>query len=237
MPDSAVGIWPSGCDVVIVGAGGFGREVLGIAYDLGSDSRILGFADDDSSKEGAVLDGKDVLGPIETLSSRTPGGAHFVVAVGDPMARAGLVKRARRHGLLPAVLVSPTAVVSQFTRIERGCILCAMCIVNSQVKVGAYTIINLASTVGHDATLGAFTTLAPGVHVSGYARIGSLCDLGTGAIVNPGIEVGRRSVVGSGATVVRSIPAGMVAVGTPAKPIRRCHIPNVRHSVDPAFGL
>lgn len=230
-----VGLWPLGCDLVILGAGGFGRETLGIAYDLGLDSRILGFADDDISKVRAVLDGKRVLGPIEALSDRTRSSTHFVVAVGDPLSRAGLVRRARRQGLLPAVLVSPSAVVSRFARIERGCILCAMCVVNSQAEVGAYSIINLASTVGHDAALGAFTTLAPGVHVSGYARIGSLCDIGSGAVVNPGIDVGRRSIVGSGATVVHSLPMGIVAVGTPAKPIRECYPRNVPRSVDPPF--
>ncbi len=44
--------------------------------------------------------------------------------------------------------------------------------------------------------------------------------IGSGAIINPGVTVGRNSVIGAGAVVTSSIPANVVAVGVPAKPIK-----------------
>jgi maltose O-acetyltransferase len=44
--------------------------------------------------------------------------------------------------------------------------------------------------------------------------------LGAGAIVCPGVTIGRDTVVGAGAVVVKDLPAGVVAVGNPARVIR-----------------
>jgi maltose O-acetyltransferase len=44
--------------------------------------------------------------------------------------------------------------------------------------------------------------------------------LGGGAIVCPGVTIGESTVVGAGAVVTRDLPAGVVAVGSPARVLR-----------------
>lgn len=44
--------------------------------------------------------------------------------------------------------------------------------------------------------------------------------LGAGALVCPGVSIGENTVVGAGAVVTRSLPAGVVAYGNPARVIR-----------------
>jgi maltose O-acetyltransferase len=39
-------------------------------------------------------------------------------------------------------------------------------------------------------------------------------------IVLPGVTIGARTVVGAGAVVTKDLPAGVLAVGNPAKVIR-----------------
>jgi maltose O-acetyltransferase len=51
--------------------------------------------------------------------------------------------------------------------------------------------------------------------------IGDNVWLGGGAIVCPGVTIGDDTVVGAGAVVTRDLPAGVVAVGTPARVLRR----------------
>ncbi len=41
--------------------------------------------------------------------------------------------------------------------------------------------------------------------------------LGGGVIVCPGVSIGDDSVIGAGSVVTRDVPAGVVAVGNPAK--------------------
>ena len=50
--------------------------------------------------------------------------------------------------------------------------------------------------------------------------IGDNVWLGGGAILCPGVSIGDDTVVGAGAVVTRSLPAGVVAVGTPARVLR-----------------
>ena len=81
-------------------------------------------------------------------------------------------------------------------------------------------------------TIGNNVTLAPRVHilahdastksVLGYTKLGltSIEDdvfIGAATIVLPGVTIGKGSIVGAGAVVTHSIPAGVVAVGNPAK--------------------
>ena len=52
-------------------------------------------------------------------------------------------------------------------------------------------------------------------------HIGKNCWLGAGVIVVPGVTIGDNSVIGAGAVVTKDIPANVVAVGTPARVLRK----------------
>lgn len=45
--------------------------------------------------------------------------------------------------------------------------------------------------------------------------------IGSGAIINPGVIIGKNSVIGAGAVVTKNIPDYSVAVGVPAKVIKK----------------
>ncbi|WP_317896597.1 sugar O-acetyltransferase [Aurantibacillus circumpalustris] len=51
--------------------------------------------------------------------------------------------------------------------------------------------------------------------------IGNDCWIGGGAIICPGVTIGNGSVIGAGAVVINSIPENSLAVGNPAKVIRK----------------
>lgn len=51
--------------------------------------------------------------------------------------------------------------------------------------------------------------------------IGDNVWLGGGVVVCPGVTIGENTVVGAGAVVVRDLPPNVVAVGNPAKVVRK----------------
>ena len=53
----------------------------------------------------------------------------------------------------------------------------------------------------------------------GPVRIGSNCWLGVNVVVTSGVTIGDRCVIGANSVVTRDMPDGMIAAGTPAKPI------------------
>jgi len=87
-------------------------------------------------------------------------------------------------------------------------------------------------TIGDDAQLGpnvqlltATHPLEPGPRRAKWEAaepivIGDNVWLGGGVIVCPGVRIGADTVVGAGSVVVRDLPAGVVAVGSPARVVR-----------------
>ena len=86
-------------------------------------------------------------------------------------------------------------------------------------------VINADSVLGrnvmlkHNVTIGNKIDSITGKHVSPV--IGNNVELSTGVIVLGGISVGDNSIIGAGSIVVKNIPANSIAVGSPAKVIKK----------------
>ncbi|GIJ51688.1 acetyltransferase [Virgisporangium aliadipatigenens] len=199
--------------IVIVGAGGFGREVCAYAADLGWP--VAGFADD----EPRALDGftlpVGVLGPVDAVDI-TPA-TRFIVAVGDPALRHKLAAAVIGRGGVLGTLVHPRAYVAAGARLEPGCVVCPFAFVGSGAHLAANAVVNIHASVGHDATVGEHAVLSPFAAVNGHASIGAAAFLGTHATVTPGRRVGTGAKVSAGSVVLRDVPAGALAVGNPAR--------------------
>ncbi|HYN95250.1 MAG TPA: acyltransferase [Pilimelia sp.] len=74
--------------------------------------------------------------------------------------------------------------------------------------------------VTHDGSAGVFRHKYPDLEVVGRIVLHERVFVGMGAILLPGIEIGPESVIGAGSVVSRSVPAGTVAAGVPARPVR-----------------
>jgi sugar O-acyltransferase (sialic acid O-acetyltransferase NeuD family) len=208
-------------DIVIVGAGGFGREVHQWICDVNSSAfgaafRVVGFLD--SGKAGQTVHGLPVLGDVDWVTSRPEVAA--AVSIGSTSARRRIIERLRAANVRLPSIVHPRALVGQNVTIGDGTIICPQVVVTCDIDIGSGVILNIDLTVGHDAVIGDLCTLAPGIHISGYVKIGEGCDLGTGACAVPGVTIGAWSVVGSGAVVSRDLPPNVTAVGVPAKVIK-----------------
>lgn len=209
---------------MILGAGGFGREVLWLIRSLGASSAdteldVVGFIDDDPAKAGLTVCGIPVLGGARALREEFDRLYFCVCGHGDPAVKRELVERTRDYVKGFPVVAHPSVKKSEYVAIGEGSILTANCVLTTQITLGEFVTVNLGCTVGHDVEIGAYVTLAPGVHVSGNVRIGQGAKIGTGAVLLPGVKIGPHTVVGAGAVVTKDLPGGIVAVGVPAKPL------------------
>jgi sugar O-acyltransferase (sialic acid O-acetyltransferase NeuD family) len=197
---------------VVVGAGGFGREVHGYAVELGWE--VLGFVDDEPSALAGHPGLPPVLGRVDELDPSD--GAEVVVAVGDASARADLAGKLAARGIGLATLVHPTAWVAPTARVGAGSILCPFAVVANAAVVGPNVVLNTFASVGHDAVVGAHCVFSPYSVVNGGVVLGEQVFLGTHAVVTPRLDVGARTKVAAGAVVTRSLDPGSLAVGMPA---------------------
>ncbi len=207
-------------DLIIVGIGGQGREVLQIARDQDEADgcwNVIGFVDDGEDLPSDVH-GFPVLGQIAYIV-RYPSAA-VCVAIGSSKSRrlaARLISEQSPNGF--ATLRHPLAWVGAHTEIGVGSVLFPGARVSTGVTMGHHCIVNTNASVSHDCTVRDFVTIAPGVIVSGHSTLEEGCEVGAGAALVPFARVGEWAIVGAGATVVDSIPPRTTAVGTPARPI------------------
>jgi sugar O-acyltransferase (sialic acid O-acetyltransferase NeuD family) len=206
--------------VVILGAGGFGREVLDIFVAENRASKkweILGFVDDDVELHGKVLNGYPVLGSFDWFKTIDPKEIKVIAAVGDNRVRRKVVDKAKERGLEFCSVIHPTVTLTPFVTFGEGVIATAGVIFTNQISVGNHVIINLDVTIGHDTVIEDFVNLNPGVHINGNNRIEEGAYIGSGAVTIQDISIGKWSIVGAGAVVVKNIPDRVLAVGVPAE--------------------
>lgn len=209
-------------DVVIIGAGGFGREARQWIADINRVQprfRIVGFLDDDHGKRGAIFHGAPVLGDLSWLDAPGHRGIGAVLGVGHPVVKRRLVDKVSELVSFP-VVVHPRAVVGDGVELGAGTIVCPDVILTTDIRVGRWCTLNIDITLGHDCQIGDYVTISPGAHLSGYTTLGDGVDVGTGVNFVPAAKVGAWSVVGAGATVTHELPANCTAVGVPATAIK-----------------
>ena len=206
--------------VFILGAGGFGREILDIFDELGRFNDVLGFLDEDPEIKGKEVNGKIVY-PISKLEEYSPNELKLACGIGIPgKNRTKVIEKTKKMGFEYETIIHPSVIKSKWSQFGEGCIVCAGSVLTTQVKIGNFSIVNYGCTVGHDVVIGNYTTLSPGAHISGHVSIGNECFIGTGAVTVQQVDIGNNSIIGAGAVVSKSIPDFALAVGVPAKVIK-----------------
>lgn len=210
--------------LLLIGAGGLARETLELiragnrvapAWD------VIGLLDDDPAAHGREVHGVRVIGPAEAAADHPD--ALLVACVAspdDPERRLRLVARLGLPDERYAAVVHPAAVVPGSASVGPGCIVHAGTVLTADVELGPHVTVMPAVVLTHDDVVEAGVTFGAGARVAGSVTIGRGAYIGSGALLRERISVGPGAVVGMGAVVTRSVPAGEVWAGVPARRLR-----------------
>ena len=207
--------------IAIVGSGGFAREILTLIDDINQRQptyEVVGFVDSDTSK---TIHGYPVIGDDDYVNKvKEP--LSLVIAVGEPH----LKRKIRNKYTNPLVkfpsLIHPSVLIGSKDTVSvgEGCIICAGCILTTDIKIKDFVTLNLMCTVGHDTEINNYCSFMPSVNISGEVKVNEGIYVGTGAKIINQLEIGNNTIIGAGAVVAKSLPADCTAVGVPAKPIK-----------------
>lgn len=212
-------------DLIIVGAGNFGREVAQLVEDINNEKKewmLLGFIDETKEKLGTLINNIPVLGGFDWLEKYTTGRICTAIAIGNPRDKYNLIRRASAYHVDFCNLIHPEAKISRFAELGTGCIICWNSFLSVNTRVGDHVSINPGCGIGHDTIIGDYSTLYWNVTLSGNVKLNDGCEVGANSVVIPKKTVGKWSIIGAGAAVVKDLPENCTAAGVPAKPIKYC---------------
>lgn len=210
--------------MLIVGAKGFAKEVLEVLFQCKLLENVA-FYDNVSKdlpsmlyRKFPILNGRDELDRYQKKYKIN----EFTLGVGNPQVRLKLAKKIEGYGLNLVSTISPFAVIGHYDVIINPGVNCMSgVIITNSVSIGRGCLINLNCTIGHDSFIGQFVEMSPGVHVSGNCKIEDFVTIGTNATILPNVQIGANSIIGAGAVVTKDIPKNSLAVGIPAKVIKK----------------
>lgn len=209
-------------DIVIIGAGNFGKEVAHLIEEINEDKKtwnLLGYIDETIEKQNKIINNNVVLGDFNFLGKSALDNLWVVCAIGNPKDKYNLIKKASIYSLNFANLIHPGVKINKYTEIGSGCIICSNSFISVNTKIGNHVSINPGCGIGHDTVIEDYTSLYWNVTLAGNVYVHEGCEIGSKAVVIQKRTIGKWSIIGAGAVVIKDIPANCTAIGVPAKPI------------------
>lgn len=202
--------------LAIFGAGGHAKVVADLAL-LAGWKRLSFFEDNFNVKR--KFERWETAGNLDSLLNEKHSFQGAIVAIGSNDARQQKLSLLIQAGFEIPSLIHPSATVSPYAIIGKGCTVMAASVVNSFSRIGDGCIINTAATVDHDCVVGDYVHVGPGVNIAGTVCIDSGAWIGIGATVIQNLHIGQKATVGAGAVVINDIAESITVAGVPARPI------------------
>lgn len=205
-------------DLVIVGAGGCGRELIQWVEDINKVEKrwnILGFIDDSLRPlEGKKCDYK-VIGSIsDWMPTDTQ---EFALAIGMPMSKRKVVSELEKKGARFVNIIHPSSMVSNNANLGKGIVIYPHVTVAADTQIGDYVLLNNHTSVGHDASIDSYSTCSSYCDITGGVRIGKDVFMGSSVVIVPKRKIGDGAFLCAGSVVMTNVKSGMKMIGNPAK--------------------
>lgn len=203
--------------IIVVGAGGFGREILMWVKDINAVNltwEIAGFIDDNPAALDGVACDYGVVGSIQDW--RPQNDEDFVLALGDPKTKEKVALMLKARGAHFPPIIHPTAIVSEFSHYGEGFVAFPYAKLSVNSTVGEFVSL-LSSGVGHDVYIGDYTTVSGACNILRNVKIGQRVFLAAGVSLAQGINVDDNAYIGLGSVVINDVPKGAKMFGNPAR--------------------
>jgi len=208
--------------MLIVGAGGFAKEILEIFYQRGETDNLV-FYDDVNILESNLLYSRF---PILTNEEQAKEyfnrfGNEFTLGIGNPLSRVKLRTKFEALGGTLTSSVSPVAKIGTFgVEIGKGCNVLSNATFSNSTKIGEGCIVYYNSVITHDCIIGDYVEISPSVNILGNCRIGDFTQIGSNATILPRRIIGANVIIGAGSVITKNIPDNSVVVGVPGRIIK-----------------
>lgn len=204
--------------LLIIGAGGFGREVYNMTphcKGYGVEWEVKGFLDDTENPLSGFTGYPPVVGPIHGYVPQPDD--VFICAIGSVSGKKACVEHLLAQGAEFINLIHHRSSVGRNTKVGIGCILCGGVAISCDCTIGDYVTLQSECILGHDACVGDYSHFHSRVFMGGKSCVAEGVHVGYGAFLHPKKKVGTYATLAAGAYVFRNVQDGRTVVGNPAK--------------------
>lgn len=208
-------------DIIVVGAGGCGREVCNWIEDINAIEptwHILGFIDDNPDSLKGFPCRYSILGGIKDHEPRED--VSYAMGIANPAVKKIVGNALLEKGAKFASIIHPsTHVYSEFD-LGIGLVTYPNSKIATGCRIGNF--VTLQSTIlGHDSCLEDYVTVSSSCGITGGVKLHEGCFIGDHACIAVGLEVGRDAYVGIGSVVIRNVDEGTHVFGNPARVFKK----------------
>lgn len=207
-------------DLIIVGAGGFGRELLQWVKDINRIEKkwnILGFIDDNlEALQGYACD-YTVIGTIRDWKPQA--NQEFAMAIANPDIKEKVSQLIKAKGGVFTSVVHPTATIGEFNELGEGVVMYPNSRITVNVRIGDFVTILGNTSIGHDADIMNYCTLSGSCNITRGVVLHEKVFLSCNVSVVPERKIGASVYVCAGSTVMTNIRSGNKVMGCPAKKV------------------
>lgn len=209
-------------EIFVLGIGGSTPVFIDIAEAC--DYKIAGLYHYNDERTGENDHGYPILGSFEDLYQSDIKGKMFLLSQGDMKIREEVTNKIKQLGGLIPTLVHPTSVISKYAKISnKGVIIGTNCIVQADSVIKSNAVLWDMALVCHQTIIGNYCFVGPKALVGAHIEVQDFAFIGQDALLVSGKvgTMGANSLLGAGAVLTKELPANVVAVGNPARVIKK----------------
>lgn len=206
--------------LIIIGAGGFGREIANAAQEAvgyGTEFVLKGFLDQKPDALDGFAGYPPLLGSPEAYAVQPDD--VFFVAMGNLRLRRKNAELVAAKGGRFQTLIHRTASLGRNVVIGAGSYVAHNAVLTADIQVGRNVCVFHGTVIGHDGRIGDCSHVSSLVFLGGGVRLGAGVTLHPGVRVAPFKTIGDGATVGIGSVVLTNVRAGATVFGVPAQNI------------------
>lgn len=204
-------------DLVIIGAGGMGREIYALALeciDFKVEYRIKGFIDDNLYSLDGFHGFPEILDTIDNY--KICENDVFISSIGNVKTKKLCIEKILKKGGIFISLIHPNSRISSTASIGIGCIVFQNAGIGDHTNISNYVLVQASAYIGHDAKVGNYSRIDCHVVCVGGVIIEEEVTIHTSAVINHNVIVGKGATVGALSFVIRKVKENTTVYGNPA---------------------
>ncbi|MBS6041955.1 MAG: NeuD/PglB/VioB family sugar acetyltransferase [Clostridium baratii] len=208
-------------DIVIIGAGGVGRETAWIIEQINLRKptwNIIGFIDDNEDIWNKNINGYKIIGGISCLDNIDEN-IKIIIAIANYSIKKNIVGMINSKFEF-ATIIHPDVYLNNTINIGEGTIIYPGVIMTTNIDIGNHVIISPKCGIGHDSKISDYVSLLWNVNISGFDIIGEGCLIGSGATIIQNKKIDNYSIIGAGSVIIKNVKEKCTVVGIPGEVIK-----------------